>query len=107
MTGVSPSPLSRPPWERAPPLPPIPTHPRAFPAYFSGVLWWGVLVLVGVGSGWCRVVCPVSRPGARVALRQTLRGRLRTALRKGLRRELRRVLCPGVRPALRRRVMGG
>lgn len=83
------------------------THPRAFPARFSGVLWWGVLVLVEVGSGWCRVVCPVSRPGARVALRQPLRGRLRTALRKGLRRELRRALCLGVRPVSRRRVMGG
>ena len=67
----------------------------------------GGLVRVGVGSGWCRVVCPVSRPGVRVALRQTLRKGLRTALRKGLRRELRRALCPGVRPVSRRRVMGG
>lgn len=99
MTGVSPSPLSRPPWERAPP----PTHPRAFLARFSGVLRWAVLLLVGVGSGWCRVVCPVSRPGLRVPLRQTLR----KGLRKGLRGGLRLALCPGVRPALRRRVMGG
>ena len=67
------------------------THPRAFPARFSGVLWWGVLVLVEVGSGWCRVVCPVSRLGLRIVLREGLC----------------RVLCPGVRPALRRRVMGG
>ena len=79
------------------------THPRAFPARFSGVLWWGVLVLVEVGSGWCRVVCPVSRLGLRIALRQPLHGGLRTVLREGLCR----VLCPGVRPALRRRVMGG
>ena len=67
----------------------------------------GVLVLVGVGSGWCRVVCPVSRPGARIALRQPLRGGLRTALRKGLREGLCRALPPGIRPALRRRIMGG
>ena len=67
----------------------------------------GVLVLVGVGSGWCRVVCPVSRPGARAPLRQPLRGGLRIALRIALRKGLRRALCPGVRPALRRRVMGG
>ena len=66
-----------------------------------------VLLLVGVGSGWCRVVCPVSRPGACVALRQLLRKELRTALRKGLRRGLRLALRLGVRPALRRRVMGG
>ena len=71
------------------------------------MLWWGVLVLVGVGSGWCRVVCPVSRLGLRIALRQPLRKGLRTALRKGLRGGLCRALCPGVRPASRRRVMGG
>lgn len=64
-------------------------------------------MLVGVGSGWCRVVCPVSRPGLRVPLRQPLRGGLRAALRKGLRGGLRLALCPGVRPASRRRVMGG
>ena len=103
MTGVSPSPLSRPPRERAPPLPPI---PALSPRIFWGCCG-GVLVLVGVGSGWCRVVCPVSRPGARVALRQPLRKGLRTALRKGLRGGLCRALCPGVRPASRRRVMGG
>lgn len=104
MTGVSPSPLSRPPGSA--PLPSRP-FPGAFLARFSGVLWWGVLVLVGVGSGWCRVVCPVSRPGARAPLRQPLRGGLRIALRKVLRGGVRRALCPGVRPALRRRVMGG
>ena len=65
------------------------------------------MLLVGVGSGWCRVVCPVSRPGSRVALRHLLCKGLRTALRKGLRRGLRRALCPGVRPALRRKIMGG
>ena len=104
MTGVSPSPLSRP--LRDAPLPSRP-FPGAFPAYFLGMLWWGVLVLVGVGSGWCRGVCPVSRPGACIALRQPLRGGLRTVLRKGLRGGLRRALCPGVRPALCRRVMVG
>ena len=83
------------------------THPRAFPAHFSGCAVVGVLVLVGVGSGWCRVVCPVSRPGARAPLRQPLRGGLRIALRIALRRGLRLALCPGVRPALRRRIMGG
>lgn len=67
----------------------------------------GVLVLVRTGSGWCWVVCPVSRLGLRVPLRQPLRKRLRTALRKGLRRELRLALRPVVRPALRRRIMGG
>ena len=64
------------------------------------------MLLVGVGSGWCRVVCPVSRPGACIALRQHLRKGLRVALRKGLRGGLCRALCPGVRPALRRRIMG-
>ena len=64
-------------------------------------------MLVGVGSGWCRVVCPVSRPGLRVPLRQHLRKGLRIALRKGLRRGLCRALFPGVRPVSRRRVMGG
>lgn len=83
------------------------THPRAFPAHFSGCAVVGVLVLVGVGSGWCRVVCPVSRLGARIALRQLLRKGLRTALRGGIRGELCRALCPGVRLALRRRIMGG
>ena len=56
---MSPSPLSRPSRERAPP-------PRsfscAFPARFSGCAVVGVLVLVGVGSGWCRVV-PGGVPG--------------------------------------------
>ena len=71
------------------------------------MLWWGVLVLVGVGSGWCRVVCLVSRPGARVALRLPLRKGLRTSLRKRVRKGLCQALRPGVRPVLRRRVMGG
>ena len=83
------------------------THPRAFPARFSGVLWWGVLVLVEVGSGWCRVVCPVSRPGARVALRLPLRKGLRIALRGRLCRALCLGVRPKVRPASRRRVMDG
>lgn len=64
-------------------------------------------MLVGVGSGWCWVVCPVSRPGLRAALRLPLRKGLRIALRRGLRRGLRLALCPGVRPVSRRRVMGG
>lgn len=43
MTGVFPSPLSRPPWERAPPLPPILVRfPRAF---------FGCAVVGGVGAG--------------------------------------------------------
>ena len=101
MTGVSPSPPYPVPSETRPSPP---THSRALsPRVFRGVLWWGVLVLVRVGSGWCWVVCPVSRPGSRAPLRQPLRGGLRIALRKGLRR----ALCPVVRPALRRRVMGG
>ena len=60
-------------------------------------------MLVGVGSGWCWVVCPVSRPGLRVALRLPLRKGLRIALRRGLRGGLRLALCP----VSRRRVMGG
>lgn len=65
------------------------------------------MVLVGVGSGWCQVVCPVSRLGARIALRQPLRKGLRTALRGGLCRALCLGIRPKVRPALCRRVMGG
>ena len=67
----------------------------------------GVLVLVGAGCGWCRGVCPVSRPGSRAPLCQPLRRGSRIALRKGLRRGLRLALRPGVRPALRRSFMGG
>ena len=101
---MAPSTLSRPPWERAPPLPPIPGR---FPRAFFGCAVVGVLVLVGVGSGWCRVVCPVSRPGSCVPLRHPLCKGLRTAIREELRGRLCRALCPGVRPALRRRIMGG
>ena len=101
---MSPSPLPRPLRDA-----PLPSHPfpGAFPARFSGVLWWGVLVLVGAGCGWCRVVCPVSRPGSRAPLRQPLRRGSRTALRERSRVPLCQALRPGVRPALRRRVMGG
>lgn len=49
MTGVSPSPLSRPPWERAPPLPPIPTHPHPSPRFPR--VFFGCAVVGGVGAG--------------------------------------------------------
>ena len=69
-------------------------------------------MLVGVGDagflhGLLQAVCPVSRPGLRVALRLPLRKGLRIALRKRVRKGLCQALRPGVRPALRRRVMGG